>query len=86
MNIPDKAVEAAAIAAHKASPDDAVSWDRAGLHLRCEFRDQARAALEAAAPHIAAQENLDIALELPGLTHAQAEWLAKRRGDPLWQL
>lgn len=56
MNISDEAVEAAAkaLARHK-WPTAIGVWESFGQGMQDDFRDQARAALEAAAPYIAAQ-------------------------------
>jgi hypothetical protein len=53
MNIPDEAVEVAArgLARHK-WPTAIGVWDSFGQGMKDDFRDQARAALEAAAPHM----------------------------------
>jgi hypothetical protein len=56
MTVPDEAVEAAArgLATHK-WPTAIGVWESFGQGMKDDFRDQARAALEAAAPFIAAQ-------------------------------
>jgi len=56
MTVPDEAVEAAArgLAIHK-WPTAIGVWDSFGQGMKDDFRDQARAALAAAAPFIAAQ-------------------------------
>jgi hypothetical protein len=56
VNISDEAIEAAAkgLAAQK-WPTAIGVWDSFGQSMKDDFRDQARAALEAAAPHLTAQ-------------------------------
>jgi hypothetical protein len=56
MTVPDEAVEAAArgLATHK-WPTAIGVWESFGQGMKDDFRDQARAALAAAAPFIAAQ-------------------------------
>jgi hypothetical protein len=66
MNISDEAVEAAAkgVAVQK-WPTAIGVWDSFGQNMKDDFRDQSRAALEAAAPHLtrAAPNEADEALQ-----------------------
>lgn len=54
MNIPDEAVEVAARAVFDRNPSEA-TWDGSRQAVRDYYLDDARAALSAAAPFIAAQ-------------------------------
>lgn len=88
MNIPEKAVEAAARAQHAWDVRNGTfhsenynNWDTLSASIRRDYLDAARLHVEAAAPFIAAQEAEIIADQMPGLTFTHRLWLMDRADE-----